>query len=139
MVTSIPKLQVEHDRVCRGYALCKNTKGYFLGNNSRSKEILDLVHSNVCEPMTVSCLGGYMYYVTFIDDFSRKTWIYFIKTKDKVFNKFHEFKAKVDNLTERKIKFLRSDNGGEYAFKDFSDFCKEVGIKREQIIRYNCQ
>ncbi len=48
----------------------------------------------------------------FIDDFSRKTWIYFLKSKDEVFGKFKEFKALVENATEKKIKFLRSDNGG---------------------------
>jgi len=46
--------------------------------------------------MTVHSLGNFLYYVTFIDDFSRKTWIYFLKTKDEVFNKFQEFKALVD-------------------------------------------
>jgi hypothetical protein len=45
------------------------------------------------------------------------TWIYFLKTKDEVFNKFKEFKALIENLSERKIKILRSDNGGEYTSK----------------------
>ena len=55
-----------------------------------------------------------MYFTTFIDDYSRKTWIYFLKKKDEVFSKFKEFKALVENSTNRKIKVLRSDNGGEY-------------------------
>jgi hypothetical protein len=61
--------------------------------------------------MTVSSLGGFLYYVTFIDDFSWKTWIYFIKTKDEVFSRFQEFKAQVENMTRKKIKVLRTDNG----------------------------
>ena len=52
-----------------------------------------------------------MYCVTFIDDFSQKTWIYFLKSKDEVFSKFKEFKALVENLSGRKIKVLRLDNG----------------------------
>jgi hypothetical protein len=59
-------------------------------------------------------LGNFVYYVLFIDDYSRKTWIYLLKTKDEVLNKFQEFKTLVKNIYERKIKFLRSDNGGEY-------------------------
>lgn len=58
-----------------------------------SKGTLDLVHSNVWGSMTISSLGGFLYYVTFFDDFSWKTWIYFMKTKDEVFSRFQEFRA----------------------------------------------
>jgi len=57
--------------------------------------------------MSPKSLGGHLYYVTFIDDHSRKTWVYLMKTKDEVFTKFQEFKAEVENLTERRIKILR--------------------------------
>jgi transposase InsO family protein len=80
-----------------------------------------------------------MYYVSFIDDFSCKTWIYFLKTKDEVFNKFQEFKALVENQTWKKIKVSRLDNGGEYTSRDFEGFCKEVQIRRELIVLYNPQ
>jgi hypothetical protein len=84
-------------------------------------------------------LSGYHYYVTFIDDSSRKTWIYFMKTKDEVFSRFQEFKALVENQTGRKIRVLRFDNGGEYTSNDFKSFCTWVGIKRELIVPYNPQ
>jgi hypothetical protein len=58
MVTSIPELQVEHESVYRGCTLRKNTKGSYPSSDIRSKGILDLVHSDVCEPLTVSSLGG---------------------------------------------------------------------------------
>jgi transposase InsO family protein len=87
--------------------------------------------------MAVSYLGGFSYYLTFIDDFSHNTWIYFIKTKDEVFRKFQEFKAQVENLTGNKIKVLRTSNGGEFTSKDFNDFCKKEGIKRELTFPYN--
>jgi transposase InsO family protein len=100
---------------------------------------LDLIHTYVCGRMSVSSLSGYLYYVLFIDDHSQKTWIYFLKTKDGVLTRFQEFRAQVENLTRRKIKVLRSDNGGEYTSRDFSDFCIEAGIKREYIDPYNPQ
>ena len=100
----------------------KNVKGSFPSSDNRSKKILDLIHSDVCGPMTVASLNGYLYYVLFIDDHSRKTWIYFLKHKDGVLAKFQEFKARVENLTGRKIKVLRSDNGGEYTSKEFINF-----------------
>jgi hypothetical protein len=89
--------------------------------------------------MTVASLNGYFYYVFFLDDSSWNTWIYLLKTKDGVLLRFQEFKAQVENMTERKIKVLRSDNGGEYTSRDFNDLCIEAGIKREYIIPYNPQ
>jgi transposase InsO family protein len=87
--------------------------------------------------MFVASLSGYLYYVLFINDHYRKTWIYFLKTKDGVLARFQEFRAQVENLTGRKIKVLRSDNEGEYTSRDFNDFCIEARIKREYTIPYN--
>jgi hypothetical protein len=74
--------------VCKGCALGKYAKKTFPSSDSRSKGILDLVHFDVCGLMSVASLSGYNYYVTFIDDFSRRTCIYFMKTKDEVFSRF---------------------------------------------------
>jgi transposase InsO family protein len=98
---------------------------------------MEIIHLDVCGQMTVPSLGNFLYYVTFIDDFSCKTWIYFLKAKDEVFNKFQEFKALVENLSERKIKILRSNHGGEYTSNEFQDFCREARIKRELTTPYN--
>jgi hypothetical protein len=137
MVTGLPEIQIHHKGVCKGCALGKNVKGSFPRSDNRSKEILDLIHSDVCGPMTIASLNGYLYYVLFIDDHSMKTWIYFLKNKDGVLAKFQEFKAWVENLTRRKIKILRSDNGGEYTSKEFNSFCIEAGIKREFTVSYS--
>ena len=88
--------------------------------------------------MQTTSLNGYSYYASFIDDYSRKTWIYFLKKKDQVFERFKEFKPLVENLSEKKIKILRSDNGGEFTSNEFNDFCKEDGIKMELNIPYIC-
>ena len=75
---------------------------------------MDIVHSDVCGPMPSTSLRGYVYYVSFIYDYSRKTWIYLLKGKNEVFGKLKEFKVLVENLSEKKIKILRLDNGGEF-------------------------
>ena len=69
-------------------------------------------------------LSRYVYYVSFIDDYSRKTWIYFMKKKYEVFSKFKEFKALIENHTKRKIKTFRSDNGREFTSNEFKELCK---------------
>ena len=89
--------------------------------------------------MSSVSLRGYVYYVSFIDDFSCKTWIYFLKRKNEVFSKFKEYKGLVENHTQRKIKTLRSDNGRELTSEEFKKLYKEYGIKRELSTPYNLQ
>jgi transposase InsO family protein len=83
-------------------------------------------------------MKGESYYVTFINDFSKKTWIYFMKTKDEVFSQFKEFKDQVENLTRKKIKVTRTGNKGEYTSNEFIYLC-EARIKREKTMAYNPQ
>jgi transposase InsO family protein len=89
--------------------------------------------------MPSTSISGYVYYVSFIDDYSRKTCVYLLKSKYGVFSKFKEFKALVEILSERKIKLLRLDNGGEDTSEEFANFCKDAEIKRELTTPYNPQ
>jgi hypothetical protein len=139
VVTGLLEFKVDHESVCKGCAQGKNIKNPFPKSNSKEKGILELIHSDVCGPMSSTSLSGYVYYVSFIDDYYRKTRVYFLKSKDEVFEKFKEFKALIENLFERKTKILRSNNGGEYTSKEFVIFCKDVRIKRELTTPYNPQ
>ena len=112
-------------------------KKTFPNNESKAKGILEIVHSNVCWPISSNSLSGYVYYVFFIDDFSRKTWICLLKGKNKLFSKFKEYKASVKNHIERKIKTLHLDNGREFASEEFKELCREYGIKRGLSTPYN--
>ena len=139
VVTGLPYLKIDHEVTSKGCARGKNIKNSLLRSETKNKGTLELILSNVCGPIPSTYLSGYEYYVTFIDDYSRKTWIYFLKTKDEVFGKFKEFKALIENHSKRRIKTLRTDNGGEYTSREFESFCKEVGIKRELTTPYNPQ
>ena len=86
------------------------------------------MHSDVFGPVKVPSLRKYAYYVSFIDDFSRNTWIYFLKKKYEVFDRFKEFKALVENQKDKKIRVLRIDNSGKFCIKEFEEFCKKCGI-----------
>jgi hypothetical protein len=131
MVTGLLEIQAKPDGVCKGCAQGKNVKHSFPSSDSRAKRVLDIVHLDVCGPMSTTSLRGYVYYVSFIDDYSRKTWIYLLKAKNKVFGKFQEFKTLVENLIEQNIKTFRSNNGGEFTSEEFKEYCKEAKIKRE--------
>jgi hypothetical protein len=139
MVTGVLDFNSEHHELCKGCTLGKYTKTSFPSSDSRAAGILDLIHSDVCGPMSSASLTRSLYYVVFIDDFSRKSWIFFMKTKGHVFSRFQEFKALVENQTGKKIRVLRSDNGGEYTSKEFMDFYAGEGIKRELTVPYNPQ
>ena len=104
-----------------------------LGKKRRAKKI-ELVHTDVWGPSQVSSLGGSHYYVTFIDDATRKTWIYCIKNKSDVFDTFKKWKALVENETGKRLKCLKLDNGGEYCSKEFDRNCSKNGIRREKTV-----
>ena len=74
-----------------------------------------------------------MYYLIFVDDFSRKCWILFMQKKDQTFSKFCEFKLLVDKYTGKNVKALRSENGGDYISNEFKNFCAKEVIQREFI------
>jgi transposase InsO family protein len=100
----------------------------------KKSERLDLVHTYVWGLDHVSSLGGSHYYVTFIDDATRKTWVYCIRQKSDVFDTFKKWKALVENEIGKCLKCLRSDNGGEYCSKEFDDYCSYHGIRREKTV-----
>ena len=106
-VNGLPEIQTKHEGICKGCAKGKNIKKSFPSSKSKEKGILEIIHFDVCGPMSSSSLSGYVYYVSFIDDFSRKTWIYVMKNRDGVFSKFKEFKTLIENHTEKKIKTFR--------------------------------
>lgn len=105
----------------------------------RAKEVLKLVHSDICGPINPTTSAGKRYILTFIDDFSRKAWVYFLKEKSEAFDHFKLFKKKVEIETGKHIKGLRTDRGGEYISHEFSDYCKDQGIRRQLTTAYTPQ
>ena len=95
-----------------------------------TKGILDYIHTDVWGPTKTASLGGNHYFVTFVDDFSRRVWVYTMKSKYEVFETFLVWKKMVENQTGRKIKVLRYQNGTEYINDQFSYLCKKEGISR---------
>ena len=89
--------------------------------------------------MSSISLSGYVYYVSFINDFSRNAWIYFLKGKNDVFTKIKEYKSFIDNHTKRNIKTLWSDSGREVTYEESKGLCRESRIKRELVTPYNPQ
>jgi transposase InsO family protein len=107
-------------------------------STTKSKCILDLIHSDVWQVPVIS-LGGVRYFVSFIDDFSRRCWVYPIRRKVDMLAIFKTFKVRVELESEKKIKCLSTDNGGEYTNDEFDNFCQHEGIKRQFTTAYTPQ
>ena len=123
--------------VCEHFLYGKQTQSPHKRGSTCKTEPLLLVHSDVCGPMPTISMGGASYFVTFIDDFSRKVWVYPLRRKDEVLSVFQKFVTLVENQSSKKVKCLRSDNGGEYVSRAFQEFCDSKGIKRELTPPYN--
>ena len=100
---------------CKGCVIGKHPEHKFdRGKENRATCILGLIHSDISGPIPITSMNGSRYLLTFIDDFSRYTWVFFLKKKSEVCETFPELKALIENASRLKIKILRSDNGGEY-------------------------
>ncbi|KAK8652076.1 hypothetical protein V6N13_061100 [Hibiscus sabdariffa] len=104
------------------------TKAPFSGKGERASDLLGLIHSDVCGPMNTQARGGFQYFITFTDDFSRYGYIYLMRHKSEALERFKEFKNEVQNQHGKSIKALRSDRGGEYLSQNFDELVKECGI-----------
>lgn len=114
----------------------KQTRLPFKGEGDKAKSLLQLVHSDLCGPMETQTLGGAKYFLTFIDDYSKKVYVYFLRNKSEALEKFKEFKHEAENQLDAHIKILRTDNGLEYVNKSFSDYLKSNGIIHQTTTPY---
>lgn len=103
---------------------------------TRADDVLKVIHTDICGPMEVSSIGGAKYFLLFIDDYSRMIFVYFLRNKSDALACFKEFKAKVENQTNKKIKTIRSDNGLEFCNKEFDMFLQKEGIIHQKTNSY---
>ncbi|XP_065091273.1 uncharacterized protein LOC135712243 [Ochlerotatus camptorhynchus] len=111
----------------------------FNNEGTRETEVLQLVHSDLCGPMEEESIGGSKYFLSFIDDASRKLVVYFLQSKTEVLECFKEYKALMENQTGKRIKGLRTDNGTEYVNTGMKRFLRSCGIRHEMTVPYNLE
>lgn len=101
--------------------------------------MLELEHTNVFGPMEVKTFSGCSYFVTPIDDVSKKVWVYALKSKGDVLDIFKDFHVVVEKETDKLHKFLRSDSAGKYSSIAFDDYCSKHNIMHERTVSYSPQ
>ena len=112
----------------------KQSRSKFENSSSKSTAILQLVHSDICGKLDVPSKGGAQYFLTFIDDYSRYVWVYPLKSKSQVFEKFVQWKAQVENECGEKLKTFRTDGGGEYCSSEFEQFLLTNGVRHQKTV-----
>ena len=129
-VRDLPSLKNLSGSVCKQCQHGKQTRVRFKTKEYSTTKPLEIVHTDICGPMRTKGMKGEKYFLLFVDDYNRKTWLYLLKKKSEAFDCFQTFKKFVENECDKKIKCLRSDNGGEYVSNEFNKFCDVNRIKR---------
>jgi 5'-3' exoribonuclease 2 len=117
------------NEVCEECVQAKQHKNNFSKDaRSKSKVILEVIYSDVCGPIQLDLIVGNRYFVTFIDDFSRKLWTYLIKKKSEMIEVFARFKSMVEIQSGRKLKIIMSDGCEEYVSKTSKSYMRNKGL-----------
>ena len=127
------------NKACESCVEGKQHRVSFPPRISKSSEPLQLIHSDLYGPMRTTSKGGAEYFVLFMDDFSRYSFVYFLRKKNEALDAFRKFKTLVENQLGRRIRKLRTDNGGEYTGDDFENCLSEHGIIHETSLPYTPQ
>lgn len=139
MVTGLPHISCP-SKVCEECVVGKQHRDPFpKGNTWRAKKALQLVHSDICGPINPASNSNKRYFITFTDDYSRKTWVYFLQQKSEALIVFKSFKNFVEKESGQEIKVLRTDRGGEFNSNEFMNFCALYGIRRQLTAAYSPQ
>ena len=133
LVTGIPK---EFEKEFLKYRLCIESKMHnlpFKNNRTKAREIMEIIHTVVCVPFKTTGFNEEKYFISFIDDYSKIARSYCVKSKGEVFDCFVQFLNEAENLTGKKLKILRCDNGKEYLNNRFYRYCFKI------LLSYCCQ
>ena len=136
-MTTGAQFEMKNELQCVPCIEGKHHRQPFNARGQRAERVLELVHSDLCGPMETASIGGRRYFLTFIDDASRKTVVYFLKSKTEVLESFQDFKAFAENQTGERIKRIRTDNGREYVNREMKEFLRKSGIHHEMTAPYN--
>lgn len=139
MVRGMPLLD-SVEKICDGCMLGKQRRLSFPAQASyRATQPLQLVHGDLCGPITLATNGGKKYFLLLVDDMSRYMWVILLKSKDEASAAIKKFSAAAELESGHKLKVLRTDRRGEFASTEFVHWCEELGKKRHLKAPYSPQ
>ena len=139
LVIGVPQIKIEKN-VCGSCLLGKQARQSFpQATTFRAEKVLELIHGDLCGPITPTTSAGNRYIFVLIDDHSRYMWTILLKEKSDALEKFKVFKERVEQETKERIQTFRTDRGGEFVSEEFNKYCKESGIRRHLTAPYSPQ
>lgn len=127
-------------KVCQDYVDGKQHRDSFpIGRAWRAKQPLQFIHSNICDLISPTSNNKKRYFISFINDYNRKTWVYFLQENNKVFDASKRLKAFVEKESRSDIKILHIHRGSEFNSHDFANFCAMYRICEQLTIAYTLQ
>lgn len=139
MVKGLP-LVGSVNKVCKRCILGKQHRDSFpIGKSWSASKPIELAHADICSCMQTLSLNKNKHFIIFVDDFSRRTWVYFINEKFDAFVIFQQFKALVEMKSGYCLETLCTDRGREHTSKIFDSYCKMNGIQRQLAASYTPQ
>jgi hypothetical protein len=136
MVKGLPQIDFSNGG-CSTDSVELHPEGKLQGKSSRAPIALQMVHMVLAGPFAETSVSQGRYILTFVDDFSRFTWVYFLRSKNEVLDKFLDFKTHVEHKSRRAIKVLRMDNGTRYLNRRLTDFCRHEGIDLQTLATFS--
>ncbi|GKE68397.1 putative ribonuclease H-like domain-containing protein [Tanacetum coccineum] len=132
LVRGLPSKIFQKDHTC---VACQKGKEHKASCKAKSvssiSQPLQLLHMDLFGPTSVRSLNHKTYCLVITDDFSRFSWVFFLRTKDETSGIFKDFIRQIENQLNQKVKPIRCDNGTEFKNRDFIELCGSKGIKRE--------
>ena len=123
--------------MCNSCLVGKQTRQAFPKATSyRACRALELIHADLCGPISPATQSHNRYIFVIIDDHTRYMWSILLKEKNVAFEKFKSFKSLVEKDINKEIATLRTDRGGEFTSNEFQDFCNKKGNKRNLTAPY---
>lgn len=136
MALRVPRIQHEN-KVCESCMVGKQTAKPFPNKASyRATQLLELIHGDICGPITPSTMKGNRHILVLIDDYM---WCSLLKEKQEAFSRIKLFITMVERETGKKVKVIRTDRGGEFTSKSFNEYCEQEGIMRHLTAPYTPQ
>ncbi|GJW40636.1 retrovirus-related pol polyprotein from transposon TNT 1-94 [Tanacetum coccineum] len=135
LVRGLPRLKFEKDHLCSACQLGKSKKHTHKPKTENTNlEVLNTLHMDLCGPMRVQTINGKKYILVIIDDYSRFTWVKFLRSKDETLEVVIKFLKQIQVGLNKTVRNIRTDNGTEFVNKDLTDYYERVGIFHQKTV-----
>ncbi|GJX50955.1 retrovirus-related pol polyprotein from transposon TNT 1-94 [Tanacetum coccineum] len=135
LIRGLPRLKFEKDHLCFACQLGKSKKHTHKPKTKNTNlKVLNTLHMDLCGPMRVQTINGKKYILVIVDEYSRFTWVKFLRSKDETPEVIIKFLTQIQVGLNKTVRYIRTDNGTEFVNKDLTDYYERVGIFHQNSI-----